>query len=543
MTESMDRMSTTIGSMTHHALNFSTSSSVFEGFTNDDICCVPSDIWEIMPRMNSCTIHVHEEQAFDSLEAKVNKSYGSPQEMANIYRGEIPISNGSTCVTITFYKTTFKVRVQGSGYAMWVNKILPSLVDNVMMTPSSMTFSTPIHNSLRIATHTQANDSCDTSDHCSLHRDFLKTVLNATEVKAKLEKENAMLKDRIHELSDDNSKLNQKLTEKEIQLESMMARVAEVDLLEFESASNLKMLEATEARFAKERKHFLQQIQDLTNKDQPSPSSPACTSPPTYSEVLQWSTVKSKRHSNTPTNVKPAVTTTSNRFAVLSDEDSESSPLSSTDSSPPPPDAPNHNRTRKPTPAAAPPHNPPSAKRSKPQVVILGDSERIDGQHLSRSAQVMNFSVGGRKVEQVCDDVIKHKAHIAEADSLIFHVGTNDLERDNVGELNAKIHKLCKMIKAHAPRQCEVALSSVVNRRDNPSLASKVKQVNQILSNVCDTNRWTYIDNDAVRDLTRDNLHPNDKGLSFLARNFQDFVRCAHPSLFRRAPRQRYQQR
>ena len=147
--------------------------------------------------MNSCTIQVHEEQAFDSLEAKVNKSYGSPQEMANngrIYRGEIPTSNGSTCVTITFYKTTLKVRVQGSGYAMWVNKILPSLVDNVMMTPSSMTFSTPIHNSLRTATHTQANGSCDTSDHCSLHRDFLKTVLNATEVKAKLEKEMPCLK-------------------------------------------------------------------------------------------------------------------------------------------------------------------------------------------------------------------------------------------------------------------------------------------------------------------------------------------------------------
>ena len=47
MTESMDRMSTTIGSMTHHALNFSTSSSVFEGFTNDEICCVPSDIWKL----------------------------------------------------------------------------------------------------------------------------------------------------------------------------------------------------------------------------------------------------------------------------------------------------------------------------------------------------------------------------------------------------------------------------------------------------------------------------------------------------------------
>ena len=363
----MDRMSTTMDSMTHHDLNFSTS-SVFEGFTNDEICCVPSNIWEIKPKLNSCSIHVHEEQAFDSLESQVNKSYGPPQEMAKngrIYRGEIPTSNGSTCVTITFYRTTLLVRVQGSGYAMWINKILPSLAENVMA-PSTKSFSTPIQNSSPTATHTPANASCATSpDHCNLHRDFLKTVLKATEEKAKLERENMLLKDRIQELSDEHSKLNQKLTEKEIQIECMMARVTEVDLLEFESASNLKLLEATEARFAEERKHLLQQIQDLANKAQSTPSSPPASpvrhSPPTYSEVLQWSTVKSKRHSSTPIGVKPV--TTSNRFAILSDEDSGSSPPSSTDSLPPTPVAPHHKRTRKTT-TAAPPNNPPSAKQS-----------------------------------------------------------------------------------------------------------------------------------------------------------------------------------
>ena len=197
--------------------------------------------------------------------------------------------------------------------------------------------------------HTQANDSCDTSDHCSLHRDFLTTVLNATEVKAKLEKENAMLKDRIQELSDDNSKLNQKLTEKEIQLESMMARVAEVDLLEFKSASNLKLLEATEARFAEERKHFRQQIHDLTNKDQPSPSSqeskdgmPASTadSPPvpSYSDVVRWSKVPPRRCAS----AKPVQTSpvpTSNRFAELNVEESvheESATKNAQESSSPP---------------------------------------------------------------------------------------------------------------------------------------------------------------------------------------------------------------
>ena len=39
----------------------------------------------------------------------------------------------------------------------------------------------------------------------------------------------------------------------------MMARIAEVDLLEFESDCNLKLLEATEAKFADERQQLLQQ--------------------------------------------------------------------------------------------------------------------------------------------------------------------------------------------------------------------------------------------------------------------------------------------
>ena len=559
MAESMDRMSTTIGSMTHQALNFSTASSVFEGFTNNEICYVSSDIWEILPKMNSCTIQVHQEQAFDSLESQVSKSYGSPQEMANnrrIYRGEIPTSNGSTCVTITFYSTTLKVRVQGSGYAMWVNKILPSLVD-IIMAPSSMTSSTPMHNSRHTAMHTPANVSSNNSasEHCNLHKDFLRTVLNATEERAKLEKENAMLKDRIKELSDDNSKLNQKLTEKEIQLESMMARVAEVDLLEFESASNLKLLEATEAKFADERKHLLQQIQELTNKDQSSPSSPASkTSPPTYSEVLQWSTVKSKRHSNTPTTscVKPV--TTPNRFALLSDEDSRSSSPSSTDSPPPAPVAPNPKRTRK---ESSSPPQPPATQTGvhqsedrkfkhgseKPKIHLFGDSisKRIDGQRLSRNSDVTNHSKSGRRLEQVTDDV--KNTDLSNADSVIINAGTNNLQRDTKDVICAKFRELFQCVKSQTKDLCNVAFSSIIRRTDRPELVSKLDHANEYINQLCEEYNWTYIDNHAVKDLHQDGLHPNAKGMSFLARNYQDFIRCAHPSIFREGRKKTFQRR
>ena len=81
-----------------------------------------------------------------------------------------------------------------------------------------------------------------------------------------MEKENSMLRDRVSELSDANAKLHNLLTEKQVQIEMMMTRITDVELLEFESSCNLKLLEATEAKFAAERQQLLLQIQDLTCK-------------------------------------------------------------------------------------------------------------------------------------------------------------------------------------------------------------------------------------------------------------------------------------
>jgi hypothetical protein len=135
MDSTIDRMLDTMADL--HTSTSLDSSSVFYGFTNEDICYVSSDVWEIQPKLRSCTIQVHHLDAFDNLESEVKKLYGSPQIImannGNIYRGQLPTTTDNTVqVTITFYKSTLLVRVQGSGYAMWVNKVLPSLADIVV---------------------------------------------------------------------------------------------------------------------------------------------------------------------------------------------------------------------------------------------------------------------------------------------------------------------------------------------------------------------------------------------------------------------------
>ena len=88
-------------------------------------------IWEIVPRQGSYSIQVCDELAFKLLEELVCQMYGTPQNMSNngrIYRGQAADTHDYG-VVITFYGSTLLVRVQGAGYALWMNKTLPLMAD------------------------------------------------------------------------------------------------------------------------------------------------------------------------------------------------------------------------------------------------------------------------------------------------------------------------------------------------------------------------------------------------------------------------------
>ena len=171
----------------------------------------------------------------------------------------------------------------------------------------------------------------------------------------------------------------------------------------------------------------------------------------------------------------------------------------------------------------------------EPHAVILGDSiaRRIDGKRLLKNAKVTNLSKGGRHIEQVCNDIDNHGSAICSATSLIFHIGTNNLNSDTIDEVQGKLHRLRDAVRARATNNCEVAFSSLVRRKDSHD--SKVDTVNNFISQICDEIGWTFIDNAAIKkDMLADDVYPNSQGMSFLARNCQDFLRCVHPNLFPR---------
>ena len=221
---------------------------------------------------------------------------------------------------------------------------------------------------------------------------------------------------------------------------------------------------------------------------------------------------------------------TSNRFANLVDQAEKSH----TDNSPPSP-----SRTKSPKPTSvkdkAMSDKATHSTTCEPHAVILGDSiaRRIDGKRLLKTAKVTNLSKGGRRIEQVCDDIDNHRSAISSATALIFHIGTNNLNSDSLDVVKGKLRRLRDTVRARAPINCEVAFSSLIRRKDSQD--SKVDAVNNVISQICDENAWTYIHNAAVKkDMLADDVHPNSRGMSFLARNYQDFLRCVHPNLFPR---------
>ena len=99
----------------------------------------------------------------------------------------------------------------------------------------------------------------------------------------------------------------------------------------------------------------------------------------------------------------------------------------------------------------------------------------------------------------------------------ILHVGTNNVkDSESSQKIAESISKLGGQIKKNSPNT-KVALSSIIVRKDKTTIRNKIKDINDILKNICDQNAWTFIDNTNVdlSCLNRRGIHLNRKGNSF----------------------------
>ena len=103
-----------------------------------------------------------------------------------------------------------------------------------------------------------------------------------------------------------------------------------------------------------------------------------------------------------------------------------------------------------------------------------------------------------------------------QPDSLVIHIGSNDVVRRNLDTLDVEqlaqgIIEVGKRCFAHGVKN--VMISSIFTKR-NRVLTAEIRKVNDILRDLCRTNHLIFIDNDDVRSdhLDRDGVHLDSNG-------------------------------
>ncbi|CAB4002379.1 Hypothetical predicted protein, partial [Paramuricea clavata] len=120
----------------------------------------------------------------------------------------------------------------------------------------------------------------------------------------------------------------------------------------------------------------------------------------------------------------------------------------------------------------------------RPNVAIVGDSmlKHINPTQLRRSTRSFNTQIKTFPGAKVSDMEYYVKPTLARTpDHLILHVGTNDVRQSTPQEITNAISMLGQQIKKELPTT-NLAISEVITRNDDPSLNTKITELNTKLS-------------------------------------------------------------
>ena len=165
----------------------------------------------------------------------------------------------------------------------------------------------------------------------------------------------------------------------------------------------------------------------------------------------------------------------------------------------------------------------------RPNVAIVGDSmlKHINPTQLRRSTRSFNTQIKTFPDAKVSDMEYYVKPTLARApDHLILHVGTNDVRQSTPQEITNAISMLGQQIKKELPTT-NLAISEVITRNDDPSLNTKITELNTKLSQVCTNNKWKIIThrNISSEHLNPYGLHLSKQGTAKLAQNFTNYLK------------------
>ena len=174
-----------------------------------------------------------------------------------------------------------------------------------------------------------------------------------------------------------------------------------------------------------------------------------------------------------------------------------------------------------------------SAQASKSKVVIIGDSmiKHLDPKRIQNGLQNQKVTIKTFSGARI--DGMKHYAVptlATKPNTLIVHIGTNDLRNNTPSNLLTSLEELGEMIMQYTDKNTNLIWSEIITRTDDPTLTNKVNLVNNGLARLCETRNWGLIKNNNITGnlLNNSGLHLNKQGTAVLAKNIEQCIISNH---------------
>ena len=148
----------------------------------------------------------------------------------------------------------------------------------------------------------------------------------------------------------------------------------------------------------------------------------------------------------------------------------------------------------------------------KVKVLIVGDSRlrRIDDTKLSNDHHDIEINCEpGMNINQAVSKVGKSDKEI-----IIVHAATNDMKSSSPEQLCKDVIDTLNQIQTNKPNS-RIAFSSVVRRKDDQSINTKVRKLNGLLEKELAINGFDIINNGNIQysNLWKDGFHVNERGI------------------------------
>ena len=152
----------------------------------------------------------------------------------------------------------------------------------------------------------------------------------------------------------------------------------------------------------------------------------------------------------------------------------------------------------------------------------------IDEQLFHKGKNNRVVSLRGKGIEQVrkfLEDF--HGKHLQ---TIIIHVGSNDLTKDSPEAVNRGFESLAEYVK-YKFINSKILISFPLQRVDNIRFNENLERLTRLLRNVCNKNNVSYIANNNLSDecFRKDGVHLNRNGTSFLVGNLKNQKRGFKP--------------